>query len=476
MPGSSIQSYFSSSSLAKSSPGDGFTSEELTLSSSATIDWVPILDYEESDIASLEPGPRHVTIMGRIVNFYDMPKHSKRPKAAQGLYKILIADDTGAMTVRLWYAKSMYSLKLGQLVTIWTVHISQGDGQVGLAPSAAPLFTTMFPEGERNCHFMVHERNDDGVMFTRPFGARDSQVLPGLMTLRNFTDGGFDVDDCKLLVCVKSIGARKKFTNKNGTTSDLISIGIFDNTADGYLTLYGSVSESASTWQPSHTVLLIANPGWRIDRTAKLSLNANTHLHVNPNMADARYVRALAQRLTKKEHVNPPFPSDVFDAKGAENAEVKALFKLREIDEFARSNPKAKAVGYISVLITQLHIVANYKRNMLMSSECCGIPIFASTLTAKCRQCERECVLRINPRILGPVIDETGQISTGKLIFSDAAWEQLLGRTAQQLVTAKLDVMQYLEQRLLFLRLTLGFGIYLGTEEIGRLVIWCMKA
>jgi hypothetical protein len=37
---------------------------------------------------------------------------------------------------------------------------------------------------------------------------------------------------------------------------------------------------------------------------------------------------------------------------------------------------------------------------MLMSSECCGVPIFASSLKAKCRQCEKEHTLRINPRIV----------------------------------------------------------------------------
>lgn len=189
-------------------------------------------------------------------------------------------------------------------------------------------------------------------------------------------------------------------TNKNGSSSDLISIGIFDDTSEGYLTLYGSVSESASSWQPSHTVLLIANPGWRIDKTAKLTLNANTQVHVNPNMEDARYVRALARRLVKKEHVNPPFPSDVFDAQEAENAAVKVLYKLGEIDEFARSSPREKAVGYISVLITELNIVTNFKRNMLMSSECCGLPMFSSSLKEKCQRCEKENVLRINPRIV----------------------------------------------------------------------------
>ncbi|KAL5412027.1 hypothetical protein PMIN03_004500 [Paraphaeosphaeria minitans] len=474
MPASSIQSYFSSSSPIKATPGDGFTPEELH-ASSPTSAWVPALDYEESDIASLEPGPRHLTLMGRVVNFYDMPKPSKRPKAAQGFVKIMIADDIGTMSVRLWYAKIVYPLKLGQLVTLWTVHVSQGDGQIGLAPSAAPLFTSIFPENERNCHFMIHERSDDGSMFKRPFGVRDSQVLPGLMTLKNFVDGGFDVDDCKLMVCVKSIGPRKKLTNKNGSTSDLITAVVLDDSSEGYLTLYGSVSGSASLWKPYETVLLIADPGWRIDKTAKVSLNANTKVFIDPAIAEARYLRAFAQRLTKKEHVNPSFPYDLFDAKEADRAVVKVLYKLSEIDEFARTNPREKAVGYISVVVTELHIVTNYKREMLMSNECCGKPIFASKVKARCRQCDQECTLRINPRILGDVIDETGTISTGKLIFSDAAWEQLLGRTAEQLVTASLDVMKYLEQRLLFLRLTLGFGIHLGSEELGRLVIWCVK-
>ena len=30
------------------------------------------------------------------------------------------------------------------------------------------------------------------------------------MTLKNFVDGGYDVAEAKILVCVKSIGAKKK--------------------------------------------------------------------------------------------------------------------------------------------------------------------------------------------------------------------------------------------------------------------------
>lgn len=229
MPASaSIQSYFSSSPTKNS---DGFTAKEIqsalrpagsTLASAWTVTEdsphprqhadtpKPTLEYDEADLGDLEPGPRNLMLMGRVVNFYDTAKPSKSHKAAQGCLKIMLADDTGVLTVRLWYAHTSYKLRLGQLITLWTVHVSNSSDHNSLAPSSAPLFTSVFPEGERNCCFMLHESSDDGTQFKRPFMCRDSRALPGLMTLKSFTDGGFDVDEPKLLVCVKSIGARKR--------------------------------------------------------------------------------------------------------------------------------------------------------------------------------------------------------------------------------------------------------------------------
>ncbi|CAO2655143.1 Nn.00g102070.m01.CDS01 [Neocucurbitaria sp. VM-36] len=468
---SSIQSYFSPSPSKNS---DGFTAEEvqsalLPTRASALNAWTPTLDYEEADLGSLEPAPRHLTLMGRIVNFYDTAKPSKSHRAAQGCLRIMLADDTGVLTVRLWYANTQYKVRLGQLVTLWTVHISNSSDHNSLAPSTASLFTSIFPEGERNCHFMVHENSDDGTQFRRPFNCRDSKALPGLMTLKSFTDGGYDVEEPKLLVCVKSIGARKRYLNRNGTTSELISLGIFDDTADASLTLYGGLCDSASSFQPSQTVLLISNPGWRIDKTAKLSLNGHSRVDIDPDLGDARRLRALAVRLTKKEHVNPPFPD--IDVSGFETAAVRPLYTLADVDDFARSNPTENLLGYLSVVMTQLDIVTPFKRNMLMSNECCGIPVFANSVTATCKQCDKVVALRINPRILGPIIDETGQISTGKLIFSPSAWAQLLGRTADRLVATEVDTLRYLEQRLDFLRVTMGFVLCLE-GGIGRLGVW----
>lgn len=59
---------------------------------------------------------------------------------------------------------------------------------------------------------MVHENSDDGQMLSRPLGYREGRPLSGLMTLQNFVDGGYDVLDAKILVVVKSIGAKKTGT------------------------------------------------------------------------------------------------------------------------------------------------------------------------------------------------------------------------------------------------------------------------
>lgn len=186
--------------------------------------------------------------------------------------------------------------------------------------------------------------------------------------------------------------------NRNGTTSELLTLGIFDDTADATLTLYSGLCDSAASLQPSKTVLLISSPGWRIEKTAKLSLNANSRVDIDPDTIDTRRLRAVAQRLTKKEHVNPPFPA--VDVSCYEESPVRALYNFADIDNLARTNPCEEILGYISCLITSLNIVVPYKRNMLLSAECCGIAIFANDTSMACKQCGKAVKLRINPRIV----------------------------------------------------------------------------
>ncbi|KAF2011537.1 hypothetical protein BU24DRAFT_486258 [Aaosphaeria arxii CBS 175.79] len=469
----SIQSYYSSSP-SKSAAGDGFTAEEIANAinqAPPSAQWTPTEDYIDFDIGQLQPGPRFVTFMGRVVNIYDSVRNSKNQRAAKGCLKILVGDDTGCILVGLWYASTEYQVHMGQLVTVYAFHLSHSQGSP-LTPSAscAPLYASIFPERERKCHIMFHDNSDDGLMCKRPYGCKDSQVLPGLVTLKDFTNGAYDIEDCKVIACIKSIGVRKRFTGKNGSPCEVVGLRLFDDTAEVSLTLYGAACHSTSRWQPSQTVLLISSPGWRIDSIAKLSMNASTRLDIDPDLADVNWLRCFAQRLMKKEHINPTFPSGLCD--DAESSALQILFSLADVDEWARANPTSTFTGWISALITQLNIVTYFKRRMLMSTECCGIPLYANAIVADCQQCKQSMNLRVNPKILGPIIDETGNLASGKLILSADAWEQLLGRTADQLVAMDLAGLTYLEHRLMFIRLSWGFAF---SNDVGRLCVWTVR-
>ena len=87
--------------------------------------------------------------------------------------------------------------------------VSNGDNGT-LSSTAAPLFVTLFPERDSTCHLMLHQNSDDGKLCSKPLGYRSGQPLSGLMTLQNFLDGGYDVVDAKILVVMKSVGAKKK--------------------------------------------------------------------------------------------------------------------------------------------------------------------------------------------------------------------------------------------------------------------------
>lgn len=65
-------------------------------------------------------------------------------------------------------------------------------------------------------------------------------------------------------------------------------------------------------------------------------------------------------------------------------------------------------------------------------------------------------------------MDESGAITCGKLIWSDEAWEQLLGRNAEGLAGSSVRLLKYLENRLLFLKLAVMFG---WSEDVGKLCI-----
>jgi len=94
------------------------------------------------------------------------------------------------------------------LVSIWTPHISNADFGSPMLQGAS-LVTSVFPERDNSCYFMVHEQSDEGVLCKTPLGYRDGKQLDGLITLNNYIEGGHEVPGGKVLVCVKSFGSRK---------------------------------------------------------------------------------------------------------------------------------------------------------------------------------------------------------------------------------------------------------------------------
>lgn len=81
--------------------------------------------------------------------------------------------------------------------------------------------------------------------------------------------------------------------------------------------------------------------------------------------------------------------------------------------------------------------------------------------------------LLLNPKIIGTLLDETGCIAAGKLLWSDRAWEQLLGRPVEEVTQMTTEEIRLLEQRASFMRMHLVVG---WEESVGRLAVLGMRA
>ena len=101
-----------------------------------------------------------------------------------------------------------YKIRLGQLVSIWTIHVTHGVANY-MAGQPSTLTTSIFPENDNSSYFSIQEQSDDGTLFKAPLGYREGKQLPGLMTLKSFVEGGAEIVHAKILVCIKSVGSRK---------------------------------------------------------------------------------------------------------------------------------------------------------------------------------------------------------------------------------------------------------------------------
>jgi hypothetical protein len=99
-------------------------------------------------------------------------------------------------------------------------------------------------------------------------------------------------------------------TTKKGPQVEKADVHVFDHTSEAALTLWGYNIGAAGVWKPSHTVLLLTRARLATQRRATLGIGDGTWIDVDPAMRDAHWLREYAHGLKKREHVNPPFPTE----------------------------------------------------------------------------------------------------------------------------------------------------------------------
>ena len=231
-----------------------------------------------------------------------------------------------------------------------------------------------------------------------------------------------------------------------------MNIQVHDDTAEATLGLWGTLCHSPSgsshtqadgqtstqkplnPWKPGSTVLLLHSPGWKIGRNTYLSFTSTTLLDVDPAMKDADWLRRWAIRQKSREAINPPFPEGIFDLDILTTGPMRCLYTIAQLDEFARAAPGEVFQGFLSVIVLEVKLLEVRKRGMLMCRECCCMPAYANAMSAKCYGCEKDVALRLNPKVLGQIVDETACVAPGKLLFSEKAWRELLGREPGDLI------------------------------------------
>jgi hypothetical protein len=207
-----------------------------------------------------------------------------------------------------------------------------------------------------------------------------SSQIPGLMNLMAYLNSGHEgVVDPRILLCVSSIGPRKlvrpKVIPENVEVPDLemIEVSVFDETESCILRLWEDKIPSAKSWIPGQTILLITNPRCRpADKKVlhpELSITLTSIVEVNPDFAEADWLRKMAANGTRKESVYIPFPEDVWDAETAMDGPDRTPFTLADVDELARESPNRIFTGRLSLIILGVKIAEHWRKSQLCCTE-----------------------------------------------------------------------------------------------------------
>jgi hypothetical protein len=232
-------------------------------------------------------------------------------------------------------------VKLGQLLTFWTVFIIDNKKSEAGAITAVNLGANMFPGRVTSDHVMIHTSAATESICRLPLEYKKNENLPGLMTIDSWLKGGHDgVKGVKLLVVVKSIRATKKLATRTGSECELVDIMVFDDTAEVRMTFWNELIESAREWTPGVTVLLVSNPGYKLGYGNKgcISVQYCSMIDVEPEFGDAEWLRKYAKGLTRNESLMLRVEEGMWDVDAAVNGVVRILFTLAELDRWRASS------------------------------------------------------------------------------------------------------------------------------------------
>jgi hypothetical protein len=283
------------------------------------------------------------------------------------------------------------------------------------------------------------------------------------------------------------------------------------------LSISGVLTTSAREWEQHKTILLISSPAKHPG--GKLSVKARTLVEIDPVIDEAKGLRRWIQR--ENCPVNEQFPTHLFNMARIHQSRIRLQFTLSTLNSRICASPSRKHTGYLSVILTQLHLISLWSRHQLFSMECsCSHLVYANTRRSSCQQCGTQNItLRLNPSLIAEMADETGAISSleagadattpfpsqtatafprqqqqqqqyhrpkhrSKLLWTDQAWTQLLGRSPDHIaalanITTTTDptpaqrnllFLRYLEQRLTFMRVILLVA-WTGEQLGGRLAV-----
>ena len=298
-----------------------------------------------------------------------------------------------------------------------------------------------------------------------------------------------------------------------------LSVDICDETSEATLSLFGVLTTSAREWEQHKIILLISSPAKRPG--GKVSIRARTVVEIDPDMDEAKSLRRWIER--ENCPINENFPSHLFNMALIHKLRTRLQFTLSTLNSHIRASPCQEHTGYLSVILTQLHLISLWTRHQLFSMECsCSHSIYANTQRSSCQQCGTQNItLRLNPNLIAEMADETGAISClaaggigattpfptqtaavfskqqqqqqqrlhcpeqrSKLLWTDQAWTQLLGRSPDHIaalanITTTTDpargqrnllFLRHLEQRLAFMRVILLVA-WTGEQLGGRLAV-----